>query len=183
MENITSTIARNLQTIRKKQQMTLQDLAEVTGVSKSMLGEIEREASNPTITVLWKIATGLKLPLADLLYEQGADVQLKREPEWDILHDGNDYTAALIFPYNESRRFEVYHFTFQPHTPLIPKSPSKGVAETIIVYEGELTLLVAGQAYVLKKGDSFLFEASYPYAYQNNGDVPAKAYSFIRYSG
>lgn len=56
-------IAARLKEIRTHRSLTLDDTANITGVSKPMLGQIERGQSIPTITTLWKIATGLKVPV------------------------------------------------------------------------------------------------------------------------
>ena len=57
-------IGERLKEIRNTRQLTLDDVAELTGVSKPMLGQIERGQSSPTINILWKISTGLKIPLS-----------------------------------------------------------------------------------------------------------------------
>lgn len=59
-----NTIGERLKEIRANRVLTLDDTAKITGVSKPMLGQIERGQSIPTITTLWKIATGLKVPLS-----------------------------------------------------------------------------------------------------------------------
>ncbi len=55
------TNGKNLNNVRKKRQLSLDKVAELTSVSKAMLGQIERGESTPTVNVLWKIATGLKV--------------------------------------------------------------------------------------------------------------------------
>ena len=53
-------IGEKLKSIRMARTLSLDDTAVLTGVSKPMLGQIERGQSVPTVTTLWKIATGLK---------------------------------------------------------------------------------------------------------------------------
>lgn len=62
-------IGKHLKNIRQNRELSLDEAAEMTGVSKPMLGQIERGQSSPTITTLWKIATGLKVPLSSFLQE------------------------------------------------------------------------------------------------------------------
>ena len=64
MEQPNLKIGEKLKKIRMIQHLTLEEAAAVTGVSKPMLGQIERSQSVPTVTTLWKIATGLKVPLS-----------------------------------------------------------------------------------------------------------------------
>ena len=63
MDDINKIVAENLREIRRLRKLSLDGLAELTGVSKSMLGQIEREESNPTLQTLWKIAAGLRVSL------------------------------------------------------------------------------------------------------------------------
>jgi len=52
LENLNETVAKNLKSIREEKKLSLDKVAELTGVSKSMLGQIERGESNPTITTV-----------------------------------------------------------------------------------------------------------------------------------
>ena len=65
-------IGPTLRRHRKSRGLTLEDLAELSGVSKSMLSQIERGQANPTLAVLWSLTRALKLDFADLLEGAGA---------------------------------------------------------------------------------------------------------------
>lgn len=78
-------IGKRLKTARQNRNLTLDELAEVTGVSKPMLGQIERGQSSPTVTTLWKIATGMKIPFSSFLQEQGAEYTVVDLQEQDVL--------------------------------------------------------------------------------------------------
>lgn len=178
--NITETISANLQEIRKEKQMTLQELADMTGVSKSMLGEIERGAGNPTITVLWKISTGLRIPISQLINARKPDYHLVHQPDWQEIGEQGCNTS-MIFQFDHTRNFEVYHLAYEPHAVHESHSHQKGVTEYTMVYEGVFTIVVDGKPFELKKGDSFIFDAETPHSYRNDGDVVTKAYSLIYY--
>lgn len=179
MENITGVVARNLQTLRKEMQMTLQELAEVTGVSKSMLGEIERGASNPTITVLWKISTGLKVSMSRLIHEPKPEYTVVRAGERDVLQQG-PHDLSLIFDFDNTRNFEIYHIELQAGADERP-SGHKNVEQYFLVYEGVFTIELTGECVVLEAGDSLRINADAQYRYSNIGDTVARAYSMIYY--
>ena len=63
----TPQIGPYLKQFRKRNGKTLDDLAKGSGVSKSMLSQIERNQANPTVAVVWRLANALGVPLADLL--------------------------------------------------------------------------------------------------------------------
>mgnify|MGYP001481338993 FL=1 len=55
MENIGHIVAENLKRLREERKLSLDAVAKSSGVSKSMLGQIERGVTNPTISTLWKM--------------------------------------------------------------------------------------------------------------------------------
>jgi transcriptional regulator with XRE-family HTH domain len=67
---ISEAVAENIHRIRKTENLSMERLAELSGVSGSMLGQIERGGVNPTISVLNKIAAGLHVPLSDLIVNE-----------------------------------------------------------------------------------------------------------------
>ena len=72
--NFKQTVAAHLKAIRSQRKLSLDDVAKLTGVSKAMLGQIEREESSPTIAKLWQIATGLETSFSAFL-DQTSDPQ------------------------------------------------------------------------------------------------------------
>ena len=64
--DIHQAVGLNIHRIRKAQKLSIDRAAELAGISKSMLGQIERGVVNPTITVLYKLAQGLHVPLEQL---------------------------------------------------------------------------------------------------------------------
>lgn len=67
MNDLTAIIANNLAEIRHQRKLSLDKLSELSGVSKALLGQIERSESNPTVNTLWKIASGLQIPFNRLI--------------------------------------------------------------------------------------------------------------------
>ena len=67
MEEINALFSANLKRLRETRRMSLDEVSRLSGVSKSMLGQIERGEVNPTISTVWKIASGLKVPYSQLL--------------------------------------------------------------------------------------------------------------------
>jgi len=74
-------VAENLRAQRKRRAMSLDELAQLTGVSRAALSQIETRKTNPTISVLWKIASGLGIAFADLIGETRAELSVLRRGE------------------------------------------------------------------------------------------------------
>jgi transcriptional regulator with XRE-family HTH domain len=77
MEQSAGAIAENLRKVRETRGLSLDQLAELTGVSKSMLRQIETGKSSPTITTIWKIANGLRISFTALLRKPEIRVEVK----------------------------------------------------------------------------------------------------------
>ena len=68
--NVNDVIAQNVRAARERKKLTLDGAAELTGVSRSMLAQIEKGEVNPTISVVWKIANGFKVSFTSLVEPQ-----------------------------------------------------------------------------------------------------------------
>ena len=64
-------VGLEIQRLRQEHHLTLDELATKSGVSKSILSQIERDHSNPTLSTIWRISQALKQPLVDMLSAGG----------------------------------------------------------------------------------------------------------------
>lgn len=172
MEKINKNISVNLKTIRKRRTMTLEDLSNVSGVSKSMLGEIERGGTNPTILVLWKIAEGLKVPLTKLLEEDQKDYLVVRNNEAKSINNDSGFSIFTLFPYYEQHNLEVHKIEIQPSSTLSNPGHLNGVDEYLFLLEGEVQIRVGDLKETLLKGDAIRFNAvSHHEIINNKGEI------------
>lgn len=182
MEEIQFILARNLKTIREKEKLSLEKLSQLSGVSKTMIGQIERGDSSPTITTIWKIANGLKVSFSSLIDNpQPESKVILREDVRVATEDEGRYRVFPIFPFHEEKRFEVYRLEIDEGGKNESVAHKDGTEEYITVYEGETTITVNEQTYVLRTGDSIRFRADRPHAYINTGDGIAKLNMTIYY--
>ncbi len=100
--DITTTIAANTRRLREQKKLTLDTAASITGVSRSMLAQIEKGEVNPTISVLWKIAKGYKVSFTSLVEKQGDPVSVIRQADMQPLtEDDGRYLNYPIFAFDE----------------------------------------------------------------------------------
>lgn len=176
-------VADNLKTIRKKKRLSLDDVAKITGVSKSMLGQIERGDVNPTISVIWKIVNGLKVSFTSLLERPVSDTEIIRNTEIKPLEeDDGRFINYPIFPFSEDKRFEIYRIKILAHGVLDALAHLEGMEEFITVFAGTVTITVQQQEYSLSAGDSIRFKADVRHRYENTGNVTAELSMMIYYA-
>ena len=182
MENLNFVISMNLKRIREEKKLSLDKVAQMTGVSKSMLGQIERGESNPTVTTVWKIANGLKISFTSLLNQAQSDtVIISKDDVEPMLEDNGKYKLYPFFPYEDGRRFEVYKVEIEKGGYLSAEPHGQNTQEFITVFDGEVTIRVDDEEYTVKKGDSIRFRADKSHAYHNSGDDLTKASMVIYY--
>ncbi|SHF36468.1 transcriptional regulator, XRE family with cupin sensor [Seinonella peptonophila] len=170
MEEIHLIVAKNLKTLRKSKKLSLEKVAELSGVSKTMIGQIERGESSPTITTIWKIANGLKVSFTSLLnYPQPETTVISKADVQMLDEDNGKYRAYPYFLFDEDKRFEVYSVEIDPGGKLESTAHKDGTEEFIIVFEGELTIDTNNQHYKVKPGDCIKFKADDLHSYYNTG--------------
>ena len=168
MENLNLIIGNKLKDIRNKRNLSLDEVAKLTGVSKAMLGQIERGQSNPTVSTLWKIATGLKVSFSLFIDENQDDLKVINQNDiTPIIEDDNKMKLYPIFPFDVNKGFEIFTIELESGCNHISTPHNEGVEEYIIVTEGEIEISINSKKITLQKGNSIRFMANKPHTYRN----------------
>ncbi|SMF69491.1 transcriptional regulator, XRE family with cupin sensor [Paenibacillus uliginis N3/975] len=182
MEEIHLILARNLKALREKEKLSLEKVSQLSGVSKTMIGQIERGESSPSLTTIWKIANGLKISFTSLINNPQPDTKVVLKNEIQVLSEDNGrYRVFPYFPFQEDRRFEVYSVEIEKEGLLSSDSHREGTEEFITVFDGEITIRVSEGEYKLKSGDSIRFRADRPHTYYNSGETLTRLSMTIYY--
>ncbi|MCI1208098.1 MAG: XRE family transcriptional regulator [Treponema sp.] len=166
-------IAANLNRLRTGRHLSLGQLAELSGISKVMLSQIEKGDANPSINTIWKIARGLKVPYTKLLDEPARNAVLVKKT--DGREQENEENTCRIFCYFTStptRNFELFRMELDPHSSNDSVGHSEKSEEYVYVTDGELVLQTDGTSYTLQEGDAISFDSSKPHTYSNLQDRP-----------
>jgi len=168
MKSLNLIIGNKLKDIRNKRNLSLDEVAKLTGVSKAMLGQIERGQSNPTVSTLWKIATGLKVPFSFFTDEDQDDLKVVYQKDINpIIEDNNRMKLYPIFPFDARNGLEIFTIELEPGCNHISTPHDDGVEEYIIVTEGEIEVSINEREFILQKGNSIRFMANKPHTYKN----------------
>ncbi len=171
MEDMNAIVARNIRRLRDNKQLSLDELARLSGVSRSMLARIERGEGNPTLSTLWKIANGLGLPFDELTVRPKADFELVRVADVQpILEDAGRVRNYSVFPDGENRRFAVYYMELEPGSRWTSEAHMRGTVEFITVFSGELELETVGKRLRVGARENLRFHADSEHAYANVGE-------------
>lgn len=181
--DITGTVAGNVRRIRLSRGLTLDAAAAETGVSRSMLAQLEKGEVNPTVSVLWKIANGYRVSFTSLLESEGERVSLLRAGDTPPLsEDGGRYLNYPVFGFDEKRQFETYRIVIEPGGSLSAGGHLKGSEEYITVFSGEVAITAGDEHFDLAEGDSIRFLADVQHSYRNTGSGRAQLSMLIYYA-
>lgn len=165
-------IATNLNELRTERNLTLGQLAKISGISKAMLSDIEKGNGNPTINTIWKIANGLNVPYTRLMehIEKEATVVRKSEPTVQT-GETDHYRIYCYFTNTPVRNFELFYVELDANSSNATVGHSKKAQEYIYIIQGELTLHTEMGDHTLNAGDALVFDSSIAHTYINKQDV------------
>lgn len=184
MQALNHYLSQRLKTLRSDRGWSLDKTASHTGVSKAMLGQIERGESSPTVATLWKIATGFHVSLSSLLEpipEQNEGITIRSADHLRQQTAQGEMLVASLFPYEAQYGFEMFELTIQPGYQRLSDPHDPGVTEHIVVLEGQLDIMYRGQWETLSKGAAIRFPADTVHGYRNTGADSAVFLDLISY--
>ena len=172
-------IAKRIKTLRTKQKITLQQLSDLTGLTRGYLSKIERSKKAPPYSTLNKVARALGIDVGYLISENGealADpriVFVKNNQGKVVENSGSfyGYTYQTLAPGKLGKNMQPYIIE--------PAFEEKDVfqhegEEFIYVLEGTHEFVYDGKTYLMKKGDSVYFDSGIPHTGRSIGKKKAK---------
>jgi transcriptional regulator with XRE-family HTH domain len=177
-------VGGNLRRLRTRRGLSLERLAQISGVSRAMLGQIELGQSAPTINVLWKIARALEVTFSALISArtQSGALVLRAQDSKILTSKDRSFSSRALFPFDEPRRVEFYELRLAAGAVEDADAHPPGTSENLVVTAGASEIDVGGDTHRLETNDSILFEADTPHAYRNPGKVEAVMYLVMTYA-
>ena len=126
-------VAVNLKRIRTSKGKSLDVLSEQTGVSKSMLAQIEKGTANPSLGVLGKITSGLRIEFQELIDAPPMESCLvtpdQMTPTKEMI---GEYKVWTCFPYEDNHQLEIYRIDIEPGGKYISGSHGENLRLSVV---------------------------------------------------
>ena len=164
--------------LRQGRRWSLEALAQASGVSRSMLSEIERGEASPTLALALAIARALGTRLGDMVdggHESELQVVRHNDPAYDYRTEG-DCQIRTLSPLDADRTIEYYRLDFDRGGELRSQPHFTGTREIVYVDVGRIRVESGTDDVILTVGDSVTFAADVPHAIVNVGRSRARAY-------
>ncbi len=176
-------VAENIKRIRKSKKMSMEKTALEAGVSRSMLGQIERGEANPSVAILGKIAAALKVP-AEVLLENDDFTSLLLSRELDNKANRMDAGKVVLrpsFPYDDTTRQESFFLDLYIMGTYAPEPSVPGCVCHATLISGTAKITAEEQEFTLTERDALRFAADRPYAITNMTNATARLVLMYRY--
>ncbi|HHV98417.1 MAG TPA: helix-turn-helix domain-containing protein [Clostridiaceae bacterium] len=174
-------IGRNIISLRKQKNMSLDELAKRSGVSKSMLSQIEQDKTNPTVITAWKIARALDISIQELMESGPANIieVIRSDDAPVIFSDDKSCIIKINSPIHTTDNLELYQMIFKPHgknasMPHFPKAE-----EFLTVISGKLKVTAGDHSTLLNKGDTARYRGDVEHVIENVLDEISEAYLVV----
>ncbi|MGQ0674345.1 MAG: helix-turn-helix domain-containing protein [Hyphomicrobium sp.] len=175
-------MAGNLKRLRKLQGHSLESLAQASGVSRAMLGQIETGKSVPTITLLWKVANALGVSLSALVEgpKPARLVVLPKSAARLVMANGGGFSFRAISAAGFDLGTNFYALTIAPgHSDRFEPQPYASRA-ALAVAAGTVSVGIGDHDPVeLTEGGAILFEAGNENVFSNPGAIDAIAFLVV----
>lgn len=186
VEPLSQYVCQQVKTLRKRKRWTLEQLATLSGVSRSMLSQVERGAANPTLAVAFRIAQAFGVSLGDLV--DGASTEnriavVRHDDESAIFRNDDVCRIRTLSPLNLEKDVEFYEVKLPPGKKLESAGHFAGTREFLTVRSGTIKIDSGGETVVMKKGDSAQYVADVDHSIENVGKSEVVIFLVDIYAG
>lgn len=162
VEPASAQIGQRIRAVRRAQRLTVDSLAQASGLTRSFLSKVERGRSTASVAALLRIAQALSIPLS-ALFETSSTRQVLRSSDYPQVNFGGERLTEFLLTPHAERRIQVLLSKIRPGGGSGPELyPLPGEVEFLFVVSGVLEVTFADSTLTLQSGDAVTFDpASY----------------------
>ncbi len=179
-------IGPKLKQFRLRENLTLHDLQAMTGISKSMLSQIERGVVNPTFARVWHLTQSLGIGVGDLLGDISSSLDRVQTYEHLKVNKTPVMTSAdglcmtrILSPIHQSLPFEWYEMIFKPGGSLRANAHGNGAWEHQTVVRGSVIVEIGDKEVLLHEGETVRYSAEQPHGARNETAEEASVFLVV----
>jgi transcriptional regulator with XRE-family HTH domain len=175
-------IGKNINLHRNRLKISLDTLSKRSGVSKSMLSQIEQDKTNPTIVTVWKIARAIGLTVQDLMEPSTNSIEVTRFNDLPVIHSIDKLCEIRIdSPVHMTDNLELYHFTLMPGGKHVSK-PHYPSEEFLTVIDGKVLVQSGDFSVILNKGDTSRYRGDLDHSVENVDQGISQVYVIVLFA-
>jgi transcriptional regulator with XRE-family HTH domain len=175
---LSSQLGKTVQRLRKAYNLSLSELSEQSGVAKSIISQIERNETNPTLATIWRLAQALDVSIERVLQAADDEPFLEKSSRGDtplLVSDDGKCRLAVIGWIKTVEWLQWYDFSADPGGVLESEAHQRGSVESLSISEGELEVEVGGAIERAKAGETLRYRCDRPHTIRNVSQNTASA--------
>jgi transcriptional regulator with XRE-family HTH domain len=168
--------------LRKANKLTLDQLAAASGVSRSMLSQIERGQANPTLAVTFRIAKAFGISIGELVDQPWAAANIEvvhGDDANNLFRSDEECSIRTLSPLHMEKNIEFYEIRIAPGASLSSASHYEGTKELITVTRGNARIVSGSNERKLAEGDSAHYRADLSHSIENTGKKELLCYLVV----
>lgn len=174
----TPALGKTIQRLRKAYNMSLGDLSEQSGVAKSIISQIERNETNPTLSTVYRLSRALDTTIDEVLRADAPQAFLEHQTRSGVpLLESQDGLCrlAIASPLNLVEQVQWYDFRAKPRGVLESDPHPAGTVEHLYLMTGEIEVTAGEETRRVRQGETLRFRGDLPHRIVNVGDNDAHA--------
>ncbi|HVI28942.1 XRE family transcriptional regulator [Hansschlegelia sp.] len=175
---VSGQLGKTVQRLRKAYNLSLSELAEQSGVAKSIISQIERNETNPTLATIWRLSQALDVSIDRVLAsadEEPFIEKLGRRDTPHIVSDDGKMRLSIIGWIKTVEWLQWYDVKAEPGGALESEGHQRGSLECLSVLAGEAEVTVAGVVEHAKAGETLRYRCDRPHVVRAVGSAPLHA--------
>lgn len=171
-------LGKTVQRLRKAYNLSLSELAEQSGVAKSIISQIERNETNPTLATIWRLSQALDISIDRVLSSADDEPFIQKSSRADtpiLVSDDGKMRLAIIGWIKTVEWLQWYDVQAEPGAVLDSDSHQRGSVECLSVLEGEFEVEVGGVVQQARTGESLRYRCDRPHTVRCIGNAPGRA--------
>ncbi|MBN2456049.1 MAG: helix-turn-helix transcriptional regulator [Sedimentisphaerales bacterium] len=183
--NNSRNIGARLRAVRAAKNLTLEQLSNIAGVSKSMISQIEQGKANPTVALMLKMADALEMEIGSLL-DQGPRknilyVLYGDDKHYTLVNKSERFEIRTLSPLDREKDIEFYLIKLGVGGEHVSQPHFVGAEEFLYVVSGKLLITSADEETELSSADSVYYKADVIHSMKNVGDKEAEAFLVVHF--
>ncbi|MGL4495884.1 MAG: helix-turn-helix domain-containing protein [Beijerinckiaceae bacterium] len=175
---VSGQLGKTVQRLRKAYNLSLSELAEQSGVAKSIISQIERNETNPTLATIWRLSQALDVSIERVLSASDEEPFVERISRGEmpvLFSDDGKVKLAIIGWIKTVEWLQWYDVTAEPGGVLESDGHQRGSIESLSVLTGAFEVDVAGEISTARAGETLRYRCDRPHTVRCIGDEPGHA--------
>ncbi|MGL4324021.1 MAG: helix-turn-helix domain-containing protein [Beijerinckiaceae bacterium] len=175
---VSGQLGKTVQRLRKAYNLSLSELAEQSGVAKSIISQIERNETNPTLATIWRLSQALDVSIERVLSANEEEPFVEKTTRSDtpiLVSDDGKVKLAIIGWIKTVEWLQWYDVTAEPGGILDSDSHQRGSIECLSVLSGAFEVVVADEISTASAGETLRYRCDRPHTVRCIGDEPGHA--------